>query len=99
MSLFNSETHQQVWIGHHCERCYFGRADTLCPVLHRALRSGRKPVEWERNTRKGALMAETMKCHMETRTAPKRGVERVVADETMSMFDVTPTGRMDSDHA
>lgn len=98
MALFKSPLHQAIWMEHHCERCHFGVDD--CRILDRALRTDRKPVEWERNTRKGALMADTMKCHMETRTPPKYGGQRVVTDETMGLFEVeTPEVTMDSDHA
>lgn len=103
MSLFKSVTHQEIWIEHHCGRCHFGvRVRTgqglQCPILARALRTDRKPVEWERNPRKGALMADTIKCHKETRTPP-RTERAAVPDETLSMFDVTRTVTMDSDHA
>lgn len=100
MALFRSPLHQDIWVEHHCGRCYFGTADTMCPILHRALRSDRKPVEWERNPRKNATMAETIKCHMETRQPPKYGGQRTVTDETMGLFEVeTPDAAMDSDHA
>lgn len=98
MSLFRSELHQEIWIEHHCNQCFYGKADTLCPILHRALRSNRKPVEWERNTRKNVTMAETIKCNMETRTPPR--VERLIVDIDVPMFDVETTdAAMDSDHA
>jgi hypothetical protein len=98
MALFRSQLHQDIWIEHHCKRCHFGQADTMCPILHRALRSNRKPVEWERNTRTGALMSETMKCNTETRQPPT--LSRPVVNEDVPMFDVeTVDGPMDSDHA
>lgn len=103
MTLFKSETHQDIWIEHHCRRCWHGRGlgdptQAQCPILVKALGRDRKPVEWERNTRSGALMSETMKCHNETRTAPALLARRVV-DEDVPMFDVeTPTTAMDSEH-
>jgi hypothetical protein len=102
MALFRSPLHQDIWMEHHCGRCYFGNPEVHdgCRILDRALRTDRKPVEWERNTRKGALMADTMKCNMETHTPPKYGGQRTVTDETMGLFEVeTPDAAMDSDHA
>lgn len=94
MSLFRNQVHQDIWIEHHCERCWH---HPDCPILRKALTSDRKPVEWDRNTRKGALMQDTIKCNSETRTAPPRpkplGID-------VPMFDVTPTdATMDGDHA
>lgn len=98
MTLFKNETHQAIWVEHHCDRCHFGQADTLCPILHRALRSGRKPVEWERNPRKNVLMQDSIKCNSETRSPPTTA-KRVVPDETGSLFDVAAPINMDGDHA
>lgn len=100
MKLFRSQVHQDIWIEHHCERCHHGIPDPmLCPILRRALKTGRKPVEWDRNTRKGALMQDTIRCNMQTNSPPKYGGIRQVTDETITLFDVTPTTTMDSDHA
>jgi hypothetical protein len=96
MALFRSQLHQDIWIEHHCGRCFFGEID--CSILAKALRTNRKPVEWDRNTRTGALMAETMKCNNETRQPPT--LSRPVVNEDVPMFDVeTIDGPMDSDHA
>lgn len=97
MTLFKNPTHQAIWTEHHCDRCYFGQADTLCPILHRALRSNRKPVEWDRNPRKNVLMQDSIKCNSETRTAPSTQRPRVDID--VPMFDVDTPVRMDGDHA
>lgn len=98
MAVFRSQLHQDIWIEHHCARCYFGQGDTLCPILHRAVTgSRRKPVEWERNTRNNVTMAETIKCHSENRQPPQ--ITRPVVDIDVPMFDVE-SGQtvMDSDH-
>jgi hypothetical protein len=103
MALFTSETHQGVWIESHCGRCYYGRGigdptQEQCPILTWALAHDRKPKVWERNPRKGLLMADT-KCHKETRRPPIADPRGVVADETLSMFDVeSSTVAMDSEH-
>lgn len=96
MALFRSQLHQEIWLEHHCYRCY--HFPVGCPILLKALNSNRKPVEWERNTRNGALMAETMKCNNETRQPP--AMTRAVVNEDVPMFEVeTPDGPMDPDHA
>jgi hypothetical protein len=102
MALFTSETHQQVWIESHCGRCHYGRglgdpSQEQCPILTWALAHDRKPKVWERNPRKGLLMADTMKCNNETRTPP-RNEHATVPDETLAMFDVSTTVAVDSDH-
>jgi hypothetical protein len=96
MALFRSPLHQEVWIEHHCHRCYFHGQG--CTILSKALRTDRKPVEWDRNTRSGALMAETIKCNSETRQPPS--LSRPVVNEDVPMFDVESVdGPMDFDHA
>jgi hypothetical protein len=96
--LFKNKTHQDIWIEHHCGRCFFGKADTMCPILHRALRSGRKPVEWQRNPRKNVLMQDSIKCDAQTRTPPT--VKQPKTFEDIPMFDVTPVALgNEGDHA
>lgn len=97
MTLFKNPTHQDIWIEHHCGRCHYGQADTMCPILHRALHSNRKPVEWDRNPRKNTLMQDSIKCNSETRTPP--ATQRPRIDIDVPMFDVDTPVRMDSDHA
>lgn len=98
MSLFKSRLHQDIWIEHHCERC--ARLPGPCPIIEKVLMADnpRKPVEWDRNTRKNALMQDSIKCNMEVSKLP---IVRPKAfeDMTMAMFDVTPTTTMDTDHA
>jgi hypothetical protein len=79
-----------------CDRCHYGRVG--CPILIKALDSGRKPVEWDRNPRKNALMQETIKCNKFTTQPPRAGVKRVV-NEDVPMFDVQAPPDMDPDHA
>lgn len=91
MTLFKSVTHQEIWIEHHCERCFHyseeeGRA---CPILARALTTGRKPKQWDRNTSaKAQLMKDTIRCNEETRIPPK--LERTKHFEDEPMFEVEP---------
>lgn len=104
MALFKNQTHQDIWIEHHCGRCYYGRglgdpAQPQCKILAWALGHGRKPVAWERNPRKNVLMQDSIKCNQETRTPPKFGGTRRVADEDVPMFDVAPPVDMDTEHA
>lgn len=95
--IFRNLTHRDIWIDHHCNRCHHGQQTAVCPILARAITSDRKPVEWDRNTRKNATMAESIKCNSETRLPPRD--TRPVVDVDVPMFDVTATVDMDADHA
>ena len=103
MALFKNQTHRDIWIESNCAMgCHaYAHTDTVahmrkpqCPILVRALKTDRKPVEWERNPRKGALMAETIKCKARSRVpAPKPK-----ADTDVAMFDVAAPVTMDTEH-
>lgn len=94
MSLFRNTTHAEIWVEANCEMgCW--RDYKTCPILERALRTDRKPPEWERNTRSGALMAETIKCAEKSKTPPH--VHKRV-DLDVPMFDVQPV-TTEPDHA
>lgn len=97
--IFKNLTHQDIWIMHHCERCYFGSRG--CSIIDKVVQSSdpRKPVEWERNPRKNVLMQDTIKCHMETRTPPKVGYTGPVVNDDVPMFNVTTPVDMDGNHA
>jgi hypothetical protein len=96
MAAFKSVLHQEIWIDHHCTMCYYGARQ--CDILAKALRTQRKPVEWERNPRKNVTMADSIKCTVETRVPPAVG-KREVPDETLAMFDVeSGDAAMDTDH-
>jgi hypothetical protein len=95
MTLFKNQTHQDIWIQHHCERCFHGLD---CPILERALRTKRKPPQWDRSTRKNALMQDTIKCNEFTTQPPLANAKRVV-NEDVPMFDVQAPPDMDPDHA
>jgi hypothetical protein len=90
MTLFKTPTAQDVWIEHHCLRCYrmaggFSPDDDIpCPILDKALTSGRKPPEWDRNQR-AQLMQDAYRCN-EFRTTPPRTKPKQYED--VPMFDV-----------
>lgn len=86
--IFKNQTHQDIWVEHHCHRC-FHHNGAGCEILQRALQSGRKPVEWDRNPRKGVLMQDSIKCNEETRLPPT--TKAAARFEDVPMFDVTPT--------
>lgn len=98
MTLFKNQTHQDIWIEHHCHRCWRNGA---CTILDKALRTNRKPVEWERNPRKNVLMQDSIKCNEQAKLPPP--VARFHYDGDMSidvpMFDVAAPINMDGDHA
>lgn len=66
--IFRNDVHRDIWIEHNCANCFqpdevarrFQGAQRECPILKRALASGRKPVEWERT--RSDLMAKSIKC-------------------------------------
>lgn len=85
MTLFRNATHQDVWIEHHCERCAHNPG---CPIVLKAITTGRKPKEWDRNTGKNLLMKDTIKCNAEVKQLPKPKPTK--AFEDVPMFDLEP---------
>lgn len=96
MTLFRNDTHRDIWLEHHCHMC-FHHQGAGCKIVQRALRTGRKPVEWERNPRKNALMQDSIKCNEETRSPPT--LTKRVVNEDVPMFDVAAPIDMDTEHA
>ena len=94
MSLFKSQTHQDIWIEHNCERCAHHPG---CPIIAKAIRTKRKPPQWDRNPRKNALMHETIRCKDKVRVLPIPKVPKMFDD--VPMFDVAAPVDMDPDHA
>lgn len=87
MTLFKNDTHQEIWMENWCDNCYqsFKNSGTSCPILVRALDSGRKPPQWERRPRE-TLMAKTIKCNEFARKPPR--AVRAKLFEDVPMFDV-----------
>lgn len=95
MTLFASLTAQEIWIEMNCHQCWqpdeaarreHGK-ETQCPIQERALRIGRKPVEWKRNTRQ-TIMAHAYKCNAyQDKPAVSR---RDSVDENVPLFEETP---------
>ncbi len=86
VTLFKSETAQQVWMENYCQRCW--HLPVGCPILDRALASGRKPKEWVRNPRPAqALMQNAYACKEFAIQPPvsRRGPQQF---EDVPMFDV-----------
>ncbi len=67
--LWKSSTAQDIWIEHNCDPCYRTAARTgqPCPILMRALTSGRKPVEWDRNPRASIISEPSGATHVRSR--------------------------------
>lgn len=103
MTLFRTVTQRGVWIEEHCVRCWQGGdagdpAKPQCPILAKAIRTERKPSEWQRNPRANTI-AGMYKCN-EFSTKPPR-VDRQGRQqlseasnpkgyEDVPLFDVTP---------
>jgi hypothetical protein len=95
--LFKNPTEQDIWIEKNCDRCYRSSKKTgqPCPILMRALASGRKPPEWDRMPRAQTIDTK-IRCNARQVKAPTRPKEDV------SMFDdefIPVTSRKDVDHA
>jgi hypothetical protein len=86
MTLFKSEVAQDIWLDHYCHRCY---RDNDCSIKAKALSSGRKPREWDRNSR-STLMQDAYKCNEFRRTPPRSKQSKHFED--VPMFDVGDMG-------
>lgn len=95
MTLFRSNAQRDMWIDRWCHVCFqpdeaarrLQGKDTQCPILAKALRTDRKPVEWDRNTRTDEVW-RTIKCNSHTPKPPIHRREKHFDD--VPMFDETP---------
>jgi hypothetical protein len=96
MTLFRNQTHQDIWRQRWCETCFqpdeaqrrLQGKDTECPIWGQALRTGRKPVLWDRNPRADE-MERQIRCNAyQGRPAVAKKVAAPVED--VPMFDVEP---------
>lgn len=93
--LFRNDTHRDVWLDHHCHRCFqpdeaarrLHGKDTQCPIQERALRTDRKPVEWDRNPRT-TTMADSIRCNEFAARPPTSKADKSFED--VPMFDIEP---------
>lgn len=94
MTLFRSDTHRTAWISRWCDSCFQPDQAQLriqgtgngCPILARALKSGRKPPQWDRT--RSTDMETSIKCN--EYSAKPAVVRRGTAFEDVPMFDVEP---------
>lgn len=88
MGVFKSKLAQEVWTEHWCARCYRMPGGVIdqanCSILSKALRTNRKPKEWERNPR-ADTMAGQAKCLEYNRKPPRSTKTKQYED--VSMFD------------
>jgi hypothetical protein len=105
MTLFKTQTHLEVWQMRWCHTCFqpdeaqrrLQGKDTVCPIWEKAIRTGRKPVQWDRV--KTDLMEHTIRCNAyEQRPALTRQTGKNTAAENLAMFDVQPVCDV-GDHA
>lgn len=93
MTLFKNGTHQDIWIEHNCHRCFqpdeaarrTQGKDTMCPIIKRAINSGRKPKEWDRMPRE-KLMSKSIKCNAFQAT-PASTARAKAPEQDTSLFD------------
>lgn len=96
MTLFKTQTAQEIWIDHHCHGCFqpdeaarrLQNKDTQCPIQAKALNSDRKPVEWTRNQR-ASRMQDAYKCKA-FQARPNRTGQKTQHFVDVPLFDVTP---------
>lgn len=96
MTLFRSQTHQEIWQMANCHTCFqpeeaarrlHGKEGSVCPIWAKAMRTDRKPVEWDRKPR-AADMDRTIKCNSHTPKPPIHRREKHFED--VPLFEVTP---------
>src|SRR5881628_2767864 len=93
--LFRNKTHQEIWVNRWCRTCFepheaarrLQGKDTVCPILNKALTSGRKPKEWDRAIR-DTTMENSIKCNSYAPKPPKPKQDKHFDD--VLMFDVEP---------
>lgn len=94
--LWRTETHRSIWTERWCDRCVQPDQVRLrregvgagCPILAKALSTGRKPKEWTR-VPQAKTLDSTLTCG-EFSTVPPTVRRGTAEDETLAMFDVTP---------
>lgn len=91
--IFKNQTHQDIWIEHHCERC---ARHPGCQIIVKAITSKRKPPQWDRNNRANALMQDSVRCNDEVRQLPIPKLPKQFDD--VPMFNVEAPVDMDRDH-
>ena len=97
MTLFRNITHQEIWIDRWCHTCFepheaqrrLQNADTWCPILEYALRTKRKPPQWDRNPRADE-MHRAITCNAYQPKPPHVRKPPHQDFEDVPMFDVEP---------
>lgn len=94
MTLFHNNTHKELWRQRWCDTCFqkdeakrrIQGKETACPIWAKAMKSDRKPPEWDRT--RSDEMEKSIKCNAyEPRPA---AVKRGNKFEDVPMFDVEP---------
>jgi hypothetical protein len=97
MTLFRSQTHQEIWQMRWCHTCFqpdeaarrlHGKTDSVCPIWEKAMRTDRKPVEWDRKPR-ATDMDRTITCNSHTSEPPIIKRAKAVVED-VPLFDETP---------
>lgn len=96
MTLFRSNIHRDIWQQHWCHRCFqpdeaarrLHGKDSVCPIWAKAMRTGHKPVEWDRKPR-ATDMDRTITCNSYMDEPPIIRRAKAVAED-VPLFEVTP---------
>lgn len=96
MTLFRSSSQQEMWRERWCQSCFQPQeaarriqgTDTQCPIWERAMRTDRKPVEWDRNTRTDEIW-RSIKCNAYT-SKPPVNRRQPKQFEDVPLFDIEP---------
>lgn len=94
--LWPTPTHRDIWTERWCDRCAQpdqaitrrGGDGDGCPILAKALSTGRKPKQWTRNPRAKTLDS-VMSCD-EFLAEPPTVRRGTAEDHTLAMFDIAP---------
>lgn len=97
MTLFTTKTHQDIWQQRWCHTCFqpdeaarrLHGKQSVCPIWERAIRTGRKPVEWDRMPR-ADQMERTIRCNSYLDAPPVNRRRATIDSEDVPLFDETP---------
>lgn len=99
MTLFRNDIHQELWRQRWCETCWqpdeaarrVQDKDSVCPIWERAIRTERKPVQWDRTRQTN--MEHSIRCNSYT-DKPESTARQVSQETQVPMFETSETDRV-----